>query len=77
MRTCRYIRLIKICKFHPNSSYNVDLYLSACHDIDQWPSPSAGETVNLPIFGTVLQVIDSTPYADFCVCWPKRKFYYY
>ena len=29
---------------------------AACHDIDQWPSPSAGETVNLPIFGTVLQV---------------------
>ncbi|KAK3103615.1 hypothetical protein FSP39_020536 [Pinctada imbricata] len=29
---------------------------AACHDIDQWPSPVAGETVNLPIFGTVLQV---------------------
>ncbi|VDI55569.1 Hypothetical predicted protein [Mytilus galloprovincialis] len=29
---------------------------AACHDIDQWPAPCSGETVNLPIFGTVLQV---------------------
>ncbi|KAJ8301413.1 hypothetical protein KUTeg_020400 [Tegillarca granosa] len=29
---------------------------AACHDIDQWPPPIPGDTVNLPIFGTVLQV---------------------
>lgn len=28
---------------------------AACHDIDQWPSPVPGETVNLPLLGTVLQ----------------------
>ncbi|GFO44537.1 sarcolemmal membrane-associated protein [Plakobranchus ocellatus] len=28
---------------------------AACHDIDQWPSPVPGETLNLPIMGTVLQ----------------------
>ncbi|XP_014782482.2 protein DENND6A isoform X4 [Octopus bimaculoides] len=28
---------------------------AACHDIDQWPSPTPGETLNLPIFGTILQ----------------------
>lgn len=30
---------------------------AACHDIDQWPNPTPGETVNLPLLGTVLQVI--------------------
>lgn len=30
---------------------------AACHDIDQWPNPIPGETVNLPLLGTVLQVI--------------------
>lgn len=30
--------------------------LTACHDMDQWPEPVPGETVNLPIFGSVLQV---------------------
>ncbi|RUS83833.1 hypothetical protein EGW08_008414 [Elysia chlorotica] len=29
---------------------------AACHDIDQWPSPVPGDTLNLPIMGTVLQV---------------------
>lgn len=29
---------------------------AACHDIDQWGPPVPGETMNLPIFGTVLQV---------------------
>ncbi|KAL5014632.1 hypothetical protein ScPMuIL_008902 [Solemya velum] len=29
---------------------------AACHDIDQWPAPLPGETLTLPIFGTVLQV---------------------
>ncbi|XP_014675670.1 PREDICTED: protein DENND6A-like [Priapulus caudatus] len=28
----------------------------ACHDIDQWPTPEAGATLNLPLMGTVLQV---------------------
>ena len=31
-------------------------FISACHDIDQWCPPIPGETLNLPIFGTVLQV---------------------
>lgn len=29
---------------------------AACHDIDQWQCPLGGDTVSLPIFGTVLQV---------------------
>jgi hypothetical protein len=29
---------------------------AACHDIDQWPAPIPGDTVNLPIMGTVVQV---------------------
>ncbi|KAK2167268.1 hypothetical protein LSH36_30g02036 [Paralvinella palmiformis] len=29
---------------------------AACHDIDQWPDPCPGETLNLPIMGTVVQV---------------------
>ncbi|CAL1527157.1 unnamed protein product [Lymnaea stagnalis] len=29
---------------------------AACHDIDQWPLPVPGDTLNLPIMGTVLQV---------------------
>ncbi|KAK7874564.1 hypothetical protein R5R35_013134 [Gryllus longicercus] len=28
---------------------------AACHDIDQWPCPVPGETVNLPLLGNVLQ----------------------
>ncbi|XP_059167731.1 protein DENND6A-like isoform X2 [Physella acuta] len=28
---------------------------AACHDIDQWPMPVPGDTLNLPIMGTVLQ----------------------
>lgn len=28
----------------------------ACHDIDQWPAPNPGETLNLPLMGTVIQV---------------------
>ncbi|XP_052281111.1 protein DENND6A-like isoform X2 [Dreissena polymorpha] len=30
---------------------------AACHDIDQWNAPIPGETMNLPIFGTVLQPV--------------------
>ncbi|XP_025107449.1 protein DENND6A-like isoform X2 [Pomacea canaliculata] len=29
---------------------------AACHDIDQWPDPIPGDTLNLPIMGTVIQV---------------------
>ncbi|XP_076468709.1 protein DENND6B-like isoform X3 [Babylonia areolata] len=29
---------------------------AACHDIDQWPCPVPGDTLNLPIMGTVIQV---------------------
>ena len=41
---------------------NLQLF-SACHDIDQWPSPVPGETLNLPIMGRVVQVsIDEYEY---------------
>ncbi|XP_050414225.1 protein DENND6B isoform X2 [Patella vulgata] len=29
---------------------------AACHDIDQWPTPIPGDTLNLPMMGSVLQV---------------------
>ncbi|KAK3755016.1 hypothetical protein QZH41_011061, partial [Actinostola sp. cb2023] len=29
---------------------------AACHNIDQWPGPEAGHTIQLPLMGTVLQV---------------------
>lgn len=29
---------------------------AACLDIGQWPAPVPGETLNLPVLGTVLQV---------------------
>ena len=29
---------------------------ASCHDIDQWPFPSAGQTLALPIMGAVIQV---------------------
>ncbi|KAK2194231.1 hypothetical protein NP493_1g03008 [Ridgeia piscesae] len=29
---------------------------AACHDIDQWPPPVPGETLNLPFMGTVVQI---------------------
>ncbi|XP_013404768.1 protein DENND6A isoform X2 [Lingula anatina] len=29
---------------------------AACHDIDQWPEPTPGETLNLPLMGSVVQV---------------------
>ncbi|XP_074645615.1 protein DENND6B-like isoform X2 [Tubulanus polymorphus] len=29
---------------------------AACHDIDQWPFPFPGETLNLPIMGSIIQV---------------------
>ncbi|XP_067934574.1 protein DENND6A-like isoform X2 [Watersipora subatra] len=28
---------------------------AACHDIDQWPAPIAGEELSLPVMGTVIQ----------------------
>ncbi|XP_048743475.1 protein DENND6A-like isoform X3 [Ostrea edulis] len=34
---------------------------AACHDIDQWPCPLGGDTVSLPIFGTVIQPVLPAP----------------
>ena len=30
--------------------------IAACQNIDQWPAPIPGETINLPLLGSVLQV---------------------
>lgn len=38
------------------SKFNETSLVAACHDIDQWQCPLGGDTVSLPIFGTVLQV---------------------
>lgn len=32
------------------------VHLEVCNEIDQWPNPSPGQTLNLPIVGVVLQV---------------------
>ncbi|XP_074609232.1 protein DENND6A-like isoform X1 [Acropora palmata] len=41
----------------PNFFENGELSLEAvCHDIDQWPYPEAGHTLQLPLMGNVLQV---------------------
>jgi len=32
------------------------IMLIACHDLDQWPSPTPGETLHLPLMGSVIQV---------------------
>lgn len=37
---------------------------AACHDIDQWPNPIPGETVNLPLLGTILQVTELFPFSS-------------
>ena len=37
-------------------NYSLVRHVSACHDIDQWPPPVPGETLNLPFMGTVVQV---------------------
>ena len=29
---------------------------AVCHDIDQWPFPEAGHTLQLPLMGNVMQV---------------------
>ncbi|XP_054163497.1 protein DENND6A-like [Oppia nitens] len=29
---------------------------AACHDIDQWPPPTPGSTLNLPLLGVILQI---------------------
>ena len=44
---------IVILHFHINFSFCLPV---ACHDIDQWPCPVPGDTLNLPIMGTVIQV---------------------
>lgn len=33
-----------------------DDVLLVCHDIDQWPYPEAGHTLQLPLMGNVMQV---------------------
>lgn len=38
------------------SKFSETSLVAACHDIDQWQCPLGGDTVSLPIFGTVLQV---------------------
>lgn len=41
----------------PSFFENGELSLEAvCHDIDQWPYPEAGHTLQLPLMGNVLQV---------------------
>lgn len=30
--------------------------IAVCNEIDQWPSPLPGVTLNLPLMGVVLQV---------------------
>lgn len=30
---------------------------AACYNIDKWPCPIPGQTLNLPLLGTVFQVI--------------------
>lgn len=35
---------------------------AACHDVDQWPLPQPGETLHLPLLGTVLQVCSFPSY---------------
>ena len=31
-------------------------FFLVCHDIDQWPYPEAGHTLQLPLMGNVMQV---------------------
>ena len=46
-----------ILRYTPKfSMINIINLVSACHDMDQWPNPVPGETVNLPIMGSVIQV---------------------
>lgn len=37
-------------------SPEVSSHLAVCKEIDQWPSPVPGQTLNLPVMGVVLQV---------------------
>jgi hypothetical protein len=32
---------------------------ACCHDIDQWPFPTAGQTMAVPVMGCILQVISN------------------
>ena len=36
--------------------YSDSSYSAACHNIDQWPPPEAGHTLQLPLMGSVVQV---------------------
>lgn len=33
--------------------------LAVCNEIDQWPPPVPGQTLNLPVMGVVMQVMKS------------------
>ena len=35
---------------------SLSVIIAACHDIDQWTCPVPGDTLNLPIMGSVIQV---------------------
>lgn len=51
-------QFLVVCETVSNCLLLVSSIVSACHDIDQWPSPIPGDTLNLPIMGTVIQVGD-------------------
>ena len=40
----------------PNCKGMLFVLISVCHDIDQWPFPEAGHTLQLPLMGNVMQV---------------------
>lgn len=45
------------CLISPEYFENGELSLqAACHNIDKWPAPVPGETLNLPLMGSVFQV---------------------
>jgi len=58
--------------------------LLACHDIDQWSSPTPGETLHLPLLGSVIQVashhwlVESVDSVFWCYCiWVCWNWYFY
>lgn len=36
--------------------YDISLVFTVCHEMDQWPPPVPGLSLNLPVMGVVLQV---------------------
>lgn len=39
-----------------NSDYRLCVWLTACNDIDRWPTPHPGRILTLPIMGVVIKV---------------------